>query len=825
MSLPFLPGTSNNKQLGKERFHKSQHFDYSNGLPMMVGCEKPGIGGELLMGQKFKPNWSALPSRKTTGLASWVAYDKQVLSFAAYFEEAVQGDEGVMNKVRECKIFFYLEDDTMQVVESNLKYTSFPQGTFIHRQRVPLPPPDHDQFYRAFHFNINQQMVLFSRTFTVTSCDLFTRNFLTKLGVILNEPTTVPDDPYSKLREQVETMNPLRPLERHDTLKQFLDHDGQVLRFRCFWDDSASLFGDTQDFTLHYFLSDDTIEILGVPVPNSGRDNTPKFLHRCKLLKHGPAHMKLPGHVTDRTMLNVIDSKIRGQRFMLDSTRAGAYREEFYKDIDLTVGGEVNVFGRSFLLIDCDDFTKCYYRSKYGIEDVPPIQPRAPPAITPPRLMPPYNGFGSEEDSLSFCRGLLPKPPQKDFQKFMEKDRLDEKVMTFHAKIVTTDPIVSERLFIVSYFLIDDTINVYEPIQRNSGIPGGRFLERVRVKKPGQQLFTSEPPQFFEAQDLYVGASVCINNVTFRLLDADEYTFSYMEQRPLEFPQANVGNVLRKLGSLPEEKLSEMRTSLTLRDPGDTGFISYESLSGLLVKLGCDLSEHEMLVLGRRFCVHEQPEEDGPLMLAVVQDLLMKKNFDAFSEMTSSLEYRDRQKTGRLSSTETRSVCKGSRLPLPENLLAGLLSMFAAGDEIDYLAFMSGINWVEQPAPPVMPDDTLKGLALCPDVPAEIRLNHFSGRLVLDALPGRLRQLPVGVNHRLPKLQSESPPETLIRTRCPLGQRDVPWDRGMSPGPAAATAEEADCGGSRRRGMERPDQSTLLPLLSLQPADLEPPLC
>ncbi|XP_034429183.1 EF-hand domain-containing family member C2 [Hippoglossus hippoglossus] len=707
MSLPFLPGTSNNKQLGKKRFHKSQHFDYTNGLPMMVGYEKPGIGGELLIGQKFKPNWSGYPSREGNDLASWVAFDKQVLCFEAYFEEAVHGVQGEMNKVRECKIYFYLEDDTMQVVEPNLKYTALPQGIFIGRQRVPLPPPDDDQFYSAFHFNINQQMVLFSRTFTVTSCDSFTRNFLSKLGVILNEPATVPEDPYSKLREQIETMNPYRPLERHDTLKQFLDYDRQVLRFRCFWDDTESMFGDTQDFTLHYFLSDDTIEILGVPVPNSGRDNTPKFLRRCKLPKHGPAHMKLPGHVTDRTMLNVIDSKSRGQRFILDSTKAGAFHEEFYKDIDLTVGGEVNVFGRRFLLIDSDDFTKYYYRSKYGIEDVPPIQPRAPPAPKPPRLMPPYNGFGSEEDSLSFCRGLLPKPPQKDFQKFMQKD---SKVLTFHAKIVTSDPVDSERLFIIAFFLIDDSINVYEPQQRNSGVLGGRFLERVRVKKPGQELFQSEPPQYFEAQDLYVGASVCINNQNFRLLDADEYTFSYMEQHPEEFPKANVGNILSKLRSYPEEKLSEMRMLLTLGDPGNTGFVSYESLSGLLVKLDCDLSEHEMLVLGRTFCVHEQPEADGRLMLAVIQDLLRKKNFDAFSEMTNSLVYRDRQKTGRLSTKETRSICKGSRLPLPESLLGGLLSSFADGDEIDYLALMSGINWVENPAPPVVPDDTLKFL-------------------------------------------------------------------------------------------------------------------
>ena len=37
------------------------------------------------------------------------------------------------------------------------------------------------------------------------------------------------------------------------------------------------------------------------------------------------------------------------------------------------------------------------------------------------REFPPYNGFGSEEDSLCSCMGLLPKPPRRDFIKFMEK--------------------------------------------------------------------------------------------------------------------------------------------------------------------------------------------------------------------------------------------------------------------------------------------------------------------------------------------------------------------------------------------------------------------
>ena len=41
----------------------------------------------------------------------------------------------------------------------------------------------------------------------------------------------------------------------------------------------------------------------------------------------------------------------------------------------------------------------------------------------PPREIPPYNGFGSEEDSLATCLSLRPKPTRRDFKKFMEKDR------------------------------------------------------------------------------------------------------------------------------------------------------------------------------------------------------------------------------------------------------------------------------------------------------------------------------------------------------------------------------------------------------------------
>lgn len=66
------------------------------------------------------------------------------------------------------------------------------------------------------------------------------------------------------------------------------------------------------------------------------------------------------------------------------------------------------------------------------------------------------------------------------------------------------------------------------------GVLGGKFLARGRVKKPGQELFKSQPSEYVIAQDLYVGATLCLNNVQFQLLDADEYTFKYMEQHAEE---------------------------------------------------------------------------------------------------------------------------------------------------------------------------------------------------------------------------------------------------------------------------------------------------
>lgn len=62
----------------KEKFHKSQHWGFCNNVRMLVSEDKPGIGGELLLGQKIKPKYSVFPKGMGIDMPSWVAFDKQV---------------------------------------------------------------------------------------------------------------------------------------------------------------------------------------------------------------------------------------------------------------------------------------------------------------------------------------------------------------------------------------------------------------------------------------------------------------------------------------------------------------------------------------------------------------------------------------------------------------------------------------------------------------------------------------------------------------------------------------------------------------------------
>ncbi|GCC36390.1 hypothetical protein chiPu_0014884, partial [Chiloscyllium punctatum] len=578
-------------------------------------------------------------------------------------------------------------------------------GTIIHRHRIPLPPPNDDQFYTVGHFNICQEIVFYSKTFMIVDCDLFTKNFLQKMGVKLNPPGCIPEDPYTSKREEMEkNMQPLRPYEKIDKLKQFLEHDTHVLRFYCYWDDSESLFGGFRELILHYFLADDTIEIREVLKPNSGRDAV-VFLHRGKLPKHVPDRLYHPGEITDRTILNTTAPSTHDSRYVFDSLKTGSVYQEFYKDCDLMIGTVINAWGRKIVLCDCDEFTKEYYRNKYGVVDFTPVKYKSKSTTTFEREIPPYNGFGSEEDSFNSTLGLVPKAPQRNIIKFMEKDRqgLESNVLRFSARLITDDPINSERKFVISYFLSDDTIAVFEPPVPNSGIPGGKFLERMKMKIPGQELFKSEPSKYYTQQDLFIGARLCLFGNYFCLVDADEYTFNYMEKNADEYQKANICTILTKLKTTGETHSLEIKRMLSAHDPQRTGIINYDDFRNIVIQIGEGLlTEHEIMTIGRYYSIREQQKTDICLILHVVQEALRKATFEDFTKISEAFMYEDRQRTGFLPVQESRNILKGFQLPIPNDILDEMISNFlGANGQVAYRNLILGMNWRENPVPHV----------------------------------------------------------------------------------------------------------------------------
>lgn len=139
----------------------------------------------------------------------------------------------------------------------------------------------------------------------------------------------------------------------------------------------------------------------------------------------------------------------------------------YFQDVDLRIGQVLNVFGRNVVLTDCDKFTQDFYQKKYGIEEFVPIsKPRETRWLVNDveRIMPPYNGWGSHEDSETNCISIEVKARNRDMKKFLKYDNCK---LRFKAQMISKSEEDNDRGFVITYHLDDDTISVFEIGKRN----------------------------------------------------------------------------------------------------------------------------------------------------------------------------------------------------------------------------------------------------------------------------------------------------------------------------------------------------------------------
>lgn len=504
--LPKIPGWNRetNVQIARSL---TQSLSYKRtGLVMMPSVEHkedplmPETSQRLMAANDSEDDRFRLSSQKygeAVGSKEHEALQPKVLRAFGYYREAVNDSAEEQMRDRFLSLLLYVADNTIEVVEAKQVNSGLPQGTVIKRCALTDESGERVSFS---HLLPGNSFTVFSKTIRICAVDRFTRSYLSEVrGLEVPSDIELPEQQNLRaLRKPVEwagkELFPLKTfmeasLGKHvhnsKATAQFLSFDQDKLRFSLLWDNTNKLSGDIMDFSMLYYLADDTIHIQQSRRNNTGREDFPTLYKRNVLLKDW------------RNTLKIHEREVGAK-----------YGDgELYTWRDFRIGGNINVYGRNMQITAMDSNTRRFYESR-GVEQPANLKIRGAVVERPVLPAPPFTGYGDKFDTGVEWKSLVPKVPKKDYNKIIG---LDGHTIRMTAKLVSDNPDDQQRRFVITYFLHDDTLRVYEPPIRNSGIVGGKFLEKGRYAH-------ETGARYINKGDFEVGATLRLNCFSFEIL-------------------------------------------------------------------------------------------------------------------------------------------------------------------------------------------------------------------------------------------------------------------------------------------------------------------
>jgi hypothetical protein len=671
--MPLIPGmrSTHYEQMAKKNFHRGQLLERMS-VGKLTSAEKrppppatafrsvvsaataakshelrPMTSTQATYATPPQPEVSRLtiPSSKyrvDVSQPAWITHDRLVLRFFAYFIEPIEPADGRAEKrVRRVVVCFYLSDRSVSISEPRVVNSGIAQGEFMRRTIVRKSgghsrsfhrDSNADDYYAPEDFRIGGELRLYGRTFHIVDCDAATRRFYVEaLGESLETPRMYPDESSSKMDEVEELKSQLQVRTRAlgaskaEATRKFHDLSQKVLRFYASWHDDHPLYPETRHFVLHYYLCDDTVEIVEARDGNRerGRGHFGVLLSRRKLARESG---------TDSRQQN-------------DDDEASYY----VTDRDLRCGEWVTVFSRRLLLEDCDAFTREYYLETHGVTqekfETPSPENIEPPAKwklfqatqTPqqPRALSGRGTSGYSANNNNSCMqgGLVAPIPggqtreRSSVTPLCRDDDLDGKQLRFRARFqgLPHSDMNAQREFVVTYFLEDETLAVFEPRVRNSGILGGRFLDRARFRKdPGlaqnSKAREAVGPTHYQASDMYVGAVLSFEfspHQRLELVEADSQTLSFCESHPEMFRFSDSSTVLALAAKLwmKGPRHLDLRREWRQLDRTKSRGVDVEAMKSVLSRAGIEsgMNAQQAITLFRRFTNVDNNQSHKPL--------------------------------------------------------------------------------------------------------------------------------------------------------------------------------------------------------------------
>lgn len=578
--LPMVPGMSCGEEMMRRNYDRRQvHGVRADGSTRVDGVPADrslAAAGQTAGGLGATGNYTS----NTTGGGNAAAAQNstedltgRVLRFYGYAVEQVPESAEETERVRKVVLTFYLEDGTMGVSEPKQDNSgvAFPANL----KRHVVPNPDGTPI-TASQLKLGATVSFYGRSYVLYDLDPFTRSLLEEAGEEVPPPLQVPEDAYMTQRARptakardIPSIAASSPLYTTLTASQvratqmFLENDRKVLRCDCTWDDSASLYGTKHFLTLYYFLSDGSIALVEKDVQNSGRDPFPTFFSRQRIAK--PTD---PSGRFDSSTLGSVTFKENASTV-------------YYTDEDIRIGATLNLYGRAVKIHDYNQFTRDYMAEHFGMTDYNPL-----PGGMPPPHLPPCSARReiSEEEK---------RAQHAEKHEELRRHRFANSVVKFFARLDNGKTDDTVRRFVLTVYPADNTIAIFEPVIRNSGIVGGKFLQRQKVRRPDGN--------YFQADDFYVGARVVLNAYPFVILNSDAHSLDYMEHNPEEFGHSNINKVVRKLQAMLKSRATGLAEAFRLADQNRRGGLDMEVFLSIMSRLHLDVTEQEILTVLRFF--------------------------------------------------------------------------------------------------------------------------------------------------------------------------------------------------------------------------------
>ncbi|XP_069949278.1 EF-hand domain-containing protein 1-like isoform X2 [Cherax quadricarinatus] len=525
--LPLLPGYTVCNPTELQRPIR-QSLGWKKGVPLVAPSPVPLLSEEdaqELARQERQLQFGGHRRSRTPPrfVPDWAVLDKKVLRFKAYFTEHVEGGSQVYC-VRPVIIYYYLLDDALAVTEPKTPNSGLDQGQLLSRQRVPHPDGG---FWHWTYLNLNMTLTLYGRHYVIYDCDPFTKEYLLSEGTELNPPQELPSDPYSELRksraDSPSRRSDLRPRSAPSAPPRL---KGLVLKFDVMVEEvEGGQLGATPAVLL-YRPADLTVEL-----------RQPSYHDYMEIKRFSPI------------ILRAIRVPLRGTRkaMFVDIGEEGEVGE-WLMPHHLIPPTTVTIFSRRVMVTGCDDQTRRFLMDNYGIDNVPAMK-----AIE--NIKPDESGSSGKTQS-----DIVPRPKPRSGL----LNSQDATVLRFSAMLDSSLKTEGDRSFIITYHIIDDTMELTE-LARPGGL-GGRILSRTRVPKPKvkddeQGAGWYSKPNFYTLDDFYIGATLDIWGRRYTITGGDRYVLNYARQHEDQVSPQLLASLITYFGEEEREKTDNKNES------------------------------------------------------------------------------------------------------------------------------------------------------------------------------------------------------------------------------------------------------------------------